>query len=301
MTEPIRTQEITLTRRYDAPRERVFSLWTEAEHLARWWGPDGFSVSRAESDPRPGGALVLVMVGPGFEQTMSARYREVEPPERIVVDAVVPGADGEPFLESSHTVTFADLGPMTEVTVQARASIYRPEGFAALEGMQAGWRQSLQCLDDALTGAVDRQVLLGRLYEAPPEAVFPLWVRREHLERWWGPDGFTVSIDELDARPGGRWTFTLRGPDGTDHPNAVVYREVVAPERLVYVHGERTDPDPPFTAVVTFDGVGGRTALSMRLVFESAEARDHVVEKYHAVEGGSQTLARLAALLAANP
>lgn len=299
MAEPLDTREITLTRVYEAPRDRIFAMWTEAEHLARWWGPDGFSVPRAVSDPRPGGALTIVMAGPDFEETINARYREVVAPERIVVDSIVPGPDGQPFIESSHTVTFTDLEGRTEVTVRARASVFRPEGLGALAGMKAGWSQSLQCLDDVLTGAADRQVLLTRMVEAPPEVVFPLWVGREHLEKWWGPDGFSITVDEFDVRPGGRWTFTMHGPDGTDYPNTIVYREVTPNGRLVYTHGEPTDPDPPFTGVVTFEEVGGNTALSMRLVFDSPDARDLVEDKYHAVEGGIQTLDRLAALVAA--
>jgi len=300
VAEPVDTREITLTRTYDAPRPEVFALWTEAEHLARWWGPDGFSAPRVESDPRPGGALTIVMAGPDFEETMHARFREVVVPERIVVESVVPGADGEPFLESFHDVTFTDLGgDRTEVTVRARATVFRPEGLAALEGMRAGWKQTLQCLDDVVTGGVDRQVLFTHLYQAPPASVFPLWVDQAHLERWWGPDGFTITVHEIDVRPGGQWRFTMHGPDGTDYPNVITYDEVLPGERLVYTHGEPGDPDPPFTSIVTFEEMGGSTALSMRLVFGSADARDTVVAKYGAVEGGNQTLARLDALVAA--
>ena len=297
MTEPLDTREITLTRIYDAPRDMIFSMWTDADHLAHWWGPDGFSAPHVVSEPRPGGALTIVMAGPDFEETMNARYREVEAPARLVVDSTVPGPDGQPFIQSSHTVTFTDLGGRTEVTVRARASVFGPEGLGALAGMKAGWSQSLQCLDDVLTGAVDRQVLITRLYDAPPDAIFPLWVERRHLEKWWGPDGFSITVHEIDVRPGGKWRFTMHGPDGTDFPNVIVYREVRPSERLVYVHREPTDPDPPFTGIVTFEEMAGSTALSMRLVFESAEARDTVVEKYHAVEGGRQTLERLAALV----
>lgn len=82
---------------------------TEAEHLARWWGPDGFSALRVVSDPRPAGALEIVMAGQGMERTMRVRYREVVVPQRLVVEAVVPGPGGEPVLESSHTVTFAEV------------------------------------------------------------------------------------------------------------------------------------------------------------------------------------------------
>lgn len=300
MGDAVASREITLTRVYDAPREEIFAMWTEAHHLARWWGPDGFTAPRVESDPRPGGALVIVMAGPGdFEETLRATYRDVVPPERLVVDSAVDGADGTRFLESSHTVTFADAGGKTEVTVHARASVFRPEGLAALDGMLAGWAQSLQCLDDVVTGAVDRQIVHARVYPAPPERVFPLWVTREHLERWWGPDGFSLTVDELDVRPGGRWTFTMHGPDGTDYPNTIVFEEVSPPGRLVFLHGEPGDAHPQFRFVVTFDEMAGSTALTMRQVFESPEARDLVVARYDAMEGAVQTLDRLAALVEA--
>lgn len=142
-----------------------------------------------------------------------------------------------------------------------------------------------------------RTIELTRVYAAPRQDVFALWTDAEHLARWWGPDGFTLSHAAFDPRPGGRWIFTMHGPDGTDFPNTVTYDDIVPGERLVYTHGEASDPDPTFTGVVTFDEVAGNTALSMRLVFESAAARDLVVEKYHADEGGAQTLGRLAALL----
>lgn len=298
MTEPIATREITITRTYDAPPARVFAMWTEAEHLARWWGPDGFTVPRVTSDPRPGGELVIVMAGPGFEETMRARYADVVPDERLVVESVVAGPDGAPRIASSHTVTFADRGGRTDVTVNARAEVFDEATLAALAGMRAGWRQSLQKLDDALSGADVRQLLFCHLYDAPPETVFAMWTRQEDLERWWGPDGFSITVGQLDLRPGGRWTFVMHGPDGTDFPNVVLYEEVSPPERLVYLHGEAGDPEQ-FRSVVTFDEMARRTVLSMRLVFASAEARDVVVEKYHAVEGGNQTLSRLAALLPA--
>lgn len=298
MTDAVSSREITLTRMYDGPREEVFALWTEAEHLARWWGPDGFTAPTVESDPRPGGALLIVMAGPdGFQETMQATYRDVVPPERLVVDSVVAGADGARFIESSHTVTFAEVGGKTEVTVRARASVFRPEGLAALEGMLAGWTQSLQCLDDALTGAADRQMVYSRVYPAPPERVFPLWIAQEHLERWWGPDGFSITVDEFDPRPGGRWVFTMHGPDGSDYPNTIVFEEITPPHRLVFLHGEPGDAIAPFRFVVTFDEMAGSTALSMRQVFESPEARELVGAQFGAVEGAHQTLERLAVLV----
>jgi uncharacterized protein YndB with AHSA1/START domain len=85
----------------------------------------------------------------------------------------------------------------------------------------------------------------------------------------------------------------MHGPDGTDYDNRIVFREVVRPERLVYDHGSDKDDDPyKFHVTVTFVDQGGRTELTMRSLFASAEQRDKKIE-FGAVEGGNQTLDRL--------
>src|SRR5579863_1311211 len=87
MTEATGTKEITLTRVFNAPCERVFAAWTDPIELGRWWGPDGFGTAEVVSEPHAGGTLKIVMKGPDFEQTMDAIYREVIVPKRIVVEA----------------------------------------------------------------------------------------------------------------------------------------------------------------------------------------------------------------------
>jgi uncharacterized protein YndB with AHSA1/START domain len=293
------SREITITRIFDAPRDLVFKAWTGAEHLAKWWGPEGFSVAEAESDARPGGALTIVMRGPdGTDFPMTGRYREVTAPERLVIESAVVGEAGRRLLEAVTTVTFADLGGKTQLTVHERGVALVPEAVPMLGGMHAGMNQSLQRLDDVLTGAVDRQVVIMRLFQAPRERVFDAWTQREHVERWWGPAGFSVTTDEMDVRPGGTWRFTMHGPQG-NFPNQIVYHEITQPSRLVYTHTSPGVDDPRFRTTVTFDDWLGMTAFTMRLVFDSAGERDVVVEKYNAVEGGNQTLDRLGELLAA--
>ena len=198
-------------------------------------------------------------------------------------------------------MTFADRDGKTEVTLFARAVALVPEiATMMLAGMEAGWMQSLQCLDDALTGAVDRQIVTLRMFEAPRERVFQAWTDPEELKAWWGPEGFSVSIDQIDVHPGGTWRFTMHGPDGVDYPNTIVYEEIDYPRRLVYLHSGSgsTADDPSFRTTVTFDDMAGNTVLTMRGVFTTAEDRDLVVDRHHAIEGGNQTLGRLADHLA---
>jgi uncharacterized protein YndB with AHSA1/START domain len=129
--------------------------------------------------------------------------------------------------------------------------------------------------------------------------VFEVWTNPNHTAQWWGPNGFTNTIHEMDVRPGGVWRFIMHGPDGVDYPNKIVYKEVVKPERLVYSHGGDTENDPgQFQVTVTFDNQGNKSELTMRSLFVSKEERDKVVREYGAIEGGNQTLTRLEEYLA---
>jgi uncharacterized protein YndB with AHSA1/START domain len=146
----------------------------------------------------------------------------------------------------------------------------------------------------------DREIVLSRVFDAPRDLVFAAWTDPEHVTHWWGPRGFTTTTHEMDVRPGGVWRFAMHGPDGTDYKNRIVFDEVVRPERLTYRHaGEEDAEDVRFRTTVTFADRGGKTELTLRMVFETAAERNHVVEKYGAVEGGEQTLERLAEFLAA--
>ena len=98
----------------------------------------------------------------------------------------------------------------------------------------------------------------------------------------------------MDVKPGGVWRFVMHGPDGRDYQNKITYVEVVEPERLVYKHGGDKEVEPVnFQVTVSFAEEDGKTRLEMRMVFPSANARDHIVQTYGAVEGLNQTLGRL--------
>src|SRR5262245_27650391 len=113
--------------------------------------------------------------------------------------------------------------------------------------------------------ASDREIIATRVFDAPRELVYRMWTDRQHVARWWGPNGFTNTIHEMDVRPGGVWRFVMHGPDGRDYQNKIVYTEVVPPERLAYDHVS----GPTFSAVVTFAEEGGKTRVTGRMVFES--------------------------------
>jgi len=147
----------------------------------------------------------------------------------------------------------------------------------------------------------DRRTIIGtRVFDAPRDLVWQVWADPKHLAQWWGPNGFTTTTSAYDARPGGVWRFVMHGPDGRDYQNRITFDEVVKPERLVYHHGGGEDVEPvTFSVTVLFEDVGGKTRITMRMVFPSAAERDRVIKEYGADKGLAQTLARLAEYLAA--
>lgn len=138
-----------------------------------------------------------------------------------------------------------------------------------------------------------RELVITRVLSAPRELAFKAWTDPQHIVRWWGPDGFTITTHEIDVRPGGTWRYVMHGPDGVDYDNQIVYEEVVPPERLIYTHGEHTDDPGQFHVTVTFDEHDGKTRLTMRMLFQSAAEREKVVREYGAIEGANQTLNHL--------
>jgi uncharacterized protein YndB with AHSA1/START domain len=150
----------------------------------------------------------------------------------------------------------------------------------------------------AASATQDREIVIARLFDAPRALVFAAFTDAKHIGEWWGPNGFTTTTYEMDVRPGGAWRYVMHGPDGTDYSNKIAYTEVVKPERLVYAHGEDDDGPPLFHATVTFEEQGGKTLVTMRSIFPSAAIRDRTVKEYGAIEGGKQTLERLAKYLA---
>src|SRR5512144_1655627 len=147
----------------------------------------------------------------------------------------------------------------------------------------------------APSATADREIVISRVISAPQEMVFEAFTEVRHLSRWWGPEGFTTTTRAFEFRVGGEWAFVMHGPDGTDYPEWISFTEIVPPERIALLHGElRGDPNA-FASVLTFAPDGAATRIEMRTVFPTKELRDEAVERYHAIEGGQQTLSNLAA------
>jgi uncharacterized protein YndB with AHSA1/START domain len=149
----------------------------------------------------------------------------------------------------------------------------------------------------------DREIVLSRVFDAPRELVWDALIDPQQVVQWWGPRGFTTTIHEMDVRAGGVWRHTMHGPDGTDYPNKIVFVEVAKPDRIVYsqIGGRAGGSDAQCQVTWTFEEQGDKTKLILRMVFDSPEERERVNKDLGFVEGGKQTLARLAEQLAKTP
>ena len=150
-------------------------------------------------------------------------------------------------------------------------------------------------ITDPTTWALDREIVLVRVLDAPRNAVFAAWTDPDAFCQWFGPDGFTCTVREMDVRPGGRACFDMTSGDGTVFTNRFDYLEVVPGERLVLDHGSDTDDDPArFRVTITLDEqADGKTVLTLRQLHPTVEQREEKIG-FGAVELGLQTLQKLA-------
>lgn len=267
-------KELTVTRIFDAPLERVFKAWTDPEIVARWWGPNGFTNPVCEMDARPGGAIRIVMRGPdGIEYPMTGVFREISGPGRLVFTTrAFADETGNPGIETLNTVTFARLDGRTRVTVHAVVVRSAPEAAAALAGMGEGWSQSLDRLGELLANA--RELVIARVFDAPRELVFRKWIDPEFIPRWWGPRGYTTTVDRMDVRPGGIWRFVQHDAKGNEYVFTGVYYEIEPPQRLISTFNFEGMPGHEALVTDTFEEYDGKTKLTSRMLFQSAEDLD---------------------------
>ena len=142
----------------------------------------------------------------------------------------------------------------------------------------------------------DREIEITRVFDAPRELVFDALTNPEHLPHWFGLRAWTLPVCEIDLRPGGKWRYVMRGPDGQEMGMSGVYREIERPERLVYTESFDDYPGETInTGVLTEED--GKTTFTATVLYESKEHRDAVIES-GMQSGAAETFDRLAEHLA---
>lgn len=139
--------DLVMTRVFDAPRDVVFKAWTDTRQVAQWWGPNGFTNPVCELDVREGGAMRIEMRAPnGVVYPMTGVFEEIAAAERLVFISSALDDKGNSMFAVLNTVTFVEQHGKTELTLQARVIKATAQAPQYLQGMRAGWTQSLDRL-----------------------------------------------------------------------------------------------------------------------------------------------------------
>jgi uncharacterized protein YndB with AHSA1/START domain len=138
----------------------------------------------------------------------------------------------------------------------------------------------------------DLEIVLTRVFDAPRELVFEAHTSCKHITQWWGRQGSTLPVCEMDFRPGGQWRFVERHADG-EHGFRGEFREIVRPERIVQTFEYEGAPGQISEETLTFEERDGKTTLTSRSVFASVEDRDAMLQS-GMEEGAGETMDRLA-------
>lgn len=286
------TKEIVIERVFDAPRERVFEVFTTPEHLQKWWGPKMVSAPVAEFEARPGGQIFLGQRGPdGATHYNAGVVREIERPSRVVfaihfADADrmrvappagtgLPGTWGEEIVSS---VTFSAEGRRTRVTIRVQRSGVTAE-FS--DKARAGWGEALDKLayavadDMTVAAAGAREIVIARTFNAPRALVYETLTKAEHIKNWWGPRQYGTVSAVADFRAGGRYRYAQSGPGGEVAFSGEIRES--SPERIVYMEEFEAMPGHGAVTTVTLEERGGKTVMTLRSVYQSKEDRDAVI------------------------
>lgn len=275
-------RKIVSVRTFDAPRELVFKVWTDPNHIGQWWGPKGFVTTTFSMDVKPGGVWRFVMHGPdGRDYENKITYVEVVEPARLVYKH---GSDKdcEP-VNFTVTVTFDAVRPgKTKLTMEMTFASEAARDFVVKTyGAVEGLTQTLARLGEklAVTGSPDEEFVISRVFNAARDLVWKAWTERDHLAKWFGPKGFEIPYAKLDLRPGGMFHYRMESPDGFTMWARFVYREIIPPQRLVWVNsfsdkdgGLARDPfggDPwprEILTTATFAEHEGKTMVTVRSV-----------------------------------
>jgi uncharacterized protein YndB with AHSA1/START domain len=144
-------RELTITRLINAPREIVWEAWTNPKHLAQWWGPKGYTNPLCEWEVKPGNKILVHMQAPdGTVHPMDGMFHEIVKPEKLVFTAAALDENGERLFEVLNTVTFTVQNEKTKLTIHASVSKIRNGSETHLAGMNEGWNQSIDKLEELL-------------------------------------------------------------------------------------------------------------------------------------------------------
>lgn len=229
-----KSNEIRITRVYDAPVQAVWDAWTDPVQVAQWWGPRGFTLTTHSKDLRPGGHWAYTMHGPdGTDYPNKTVYYEVEEYAKLVYDHG--GNDDRPPL-FRVTVLFTETDGKTRMDISmALGTLEEAEmmqEFIRKANGNSTWDRLAEYLAKEATGA--EQFVINRSFDAPIALMYDMWTKPEHIANWLPPTGFTMEFLQPKNEEAGSTFYFMTNGKGVDMYGRKKMLEMHAPERIVY-------------------------------------------------------------------
>lgn len=230
------SNELKITRIYDAPVKTVWKAFTEPDQVAKWWGPRGFTLTTHSKDLKNGGHWHYTMHGPdGTDWPNKTYYHEVEIYKRLVYDH---GAnDNQPPLFRVD-VTFKDIKGKTQMDM--RMILASPEiaqetaKFIKKAGGNSTWDRLAEYLETSESGK--ENFVINRSFDAPIDVVFDMWIKPEHFAKWLPPIGVNMTFIRADIRPGGISFWSMSDDSGSLKMFGRLHHvEITRPNRIIYL------------------------------------------------------------------
>lgn len=293
-----KTNELTLTRLYDAPVKAVWDAWTDPKKAAKWWGPRGFTITTHSKDFRVGGVWHYTMHGPdGTDYPNKTLYHEIEKHSRLVYDHG--GYDDRPPL-FRVTVNFSEVKKQTkmEMTMAFPSPEIAKEmaQFIKQAGGNATWDRLAEYLGKEEQNK--EKFVINRSFNASIETIFEMWTKPEHFVKWLPPTGMAMEFIKADIRPGGRTLYMMSNGTDVKMYGRAHYLEVSRPNRLVYTQQfcdekENTSrhpfaptwPETMLTTITLTEEEPGKTRVTVEWEPHGACSREEL-EVFIAAKGG---------------
>lgn len=229
-----RSNEIKITRVYNAPLNAVWEAWTDPAQVAQWWGPRGFTITTHSKDLKVGGHWHYTMHGPdGVDYVNKTHYLEVIPHSKLVYDH---GGNDERAPLFRVTVQFSESKGKTRMDMSM--ALPTPEAadetrvFIKKAGGDATWDRLAEYLEAESTGK--QTFVINRTFNAPLAVMFEMWTDPKHFSQWLAPSGFSMEFLRADIRSGGGTFYKMtNGKDLTMYGKAQ-YLAIEKPNRITY-------------------------------------------------------------------
>jgi uncharacterized protein YndB with AHSA1/START domain len=228
------SNEIKITRIYDAPVAAVWDAWTDPEQAAQWWGPRGFTLTTHSKDLRPGGHWAYTMHGPdGMDYPNKAQYFEVEEHSKLVYDH---GANDDRPPMFRVTVLFSETDGKTKMdmsmTLPTPEAAEEARKFIKKAGGNATWDRLAEYLEKESSGK--DQFVINRTFDVPLETMYEMWTNPKHFSKWLAPTGFDMEFIQSDIRPGGKTFYFMTNHKDVKMYGRAEYLKIEKPNCLVY-------------------------------------------------------------------